>query len=170
VFKDCVPKDQEKANLLLSNRFWLKSTEQSLTAIYTDEAISPLNIFTMYKCSKDEAKFLSLYFNSVLYLSQIIMFAKQSTRGFLGLKILDFSNFFAPRYSKLGEDKKDKIAKFFDDNKLLNIASISSQLQAPTYSRINLDMLIAESLGISISKEELLNLYKLIWNHIAKLP
>jgi hypothetical protein len=169
LFKDCVPK-KEKAHLHIPNRFWLKSTEQSLLAVYTEESICPLNIFTMYKCSKMEAKMLSVYFNSIFYLIQALMFAKQSTRGYLGLKILDFSNILVPNCAKLTKEGIAKLEQFFENNKCKKIESLPAQLQLSAEFRLILDKVVAESMGIKISEQELTNLYKLVWNHIHNLP
>jgi hypothetical protein len=173
ILKDRVRKKigkKEKAHLLISNRLWLKSKEQSLTALYSDNLIAPLNIFTMYKCPKPDAKILCLYFNSIFYLTQALTVAKQSTRGFLGIKIIDFCRLFVPNLSQISSEEKKRLEEFFDANRNRKIESIPVQLQLATEYRLSLDLEVAKGLGIKISKEQLLEAYRLAWNHISSLP
>lgn len=161
---------KEKVHLLILNRFWLKSKTLFLTAAYVEKPICPLNMFMMYKCSKSEAKILSLYFNSIFYLVQLVMSAKQSTRGYMELKQIDLSQFVVPDMKKTQSKNLIKLENFFEKYRNHKLASISKQLANKTDYRVTLDLVVAQSLGIKMTKEKLFRIYDLIWNHIYALP
>ncbi len=163
---------KEKANidktthLLIPNRFRLNTDETYLTALYNEEPIFPYNSFTMYLCPKKDAKILSLYFNSIFYLIQFLIFGKQSTRGYLQIRQADLHQIFIPNVEKMNEETQNKLLNLFEEIKNQKVESIRMQLANKANYRLILDKTIADTLGIKISKEKLAHLYDLTLKEI----
>lgn len=161
---------KEKVHLVIQNRFWFKSNELFLTSAYTDEPVCPMNLFMMYRCSKNDAKILSVYFNSIFYLIQLLALAKQSTRGYLEIKQFDLNQVLIPNINKMNKNNRAKLEDFFEKNRRRKLESIPEQLSNKTDYRLTLDRTVADALGIKIARRNLLRLYDLVWKHISSLP
>lgn len=163
---------KEKANndktshLFIPNKFRLNTDETYLTALYVDEPLCPYNTFTMYFAPKNDAKILALYFNSIFYLIQFLIFGRQSTRGYLQIRQADLCQVFVPDIEKINEETKNKLLKLFEDTKSLRVESVRMQLANKANYRMILDKIIADCLGIKISKEMLAHLYDLTLKEI----
>ena len=155
------------AHLIIPNKFRLNTQETYLTAFYFDEPICPYNTLTMYFCSKEDAKILSLFFNSIFYLIQFLMIGKQSTRGFLDFRQVDFQQIFAPKIETINNNKRAELLNLFENERFRRFDSILKQLSDKPEYRYKIDEIIADSLGIKISKQELTNLYDLIYEQIT---
>lgn len=161
---------KEKVHLLIPKRFQLNSSETFLTAVYVKEPICPMDMFMMYQSSNEDAKILSVYFNSIFYLIQLLMYAKQSTRAYLEMKQIDLFQVLIPDIKKLNKKNCLDIINFFKKYKHIKLESIPAQLVNKSEYRLFLDETIAENLGIKITRKELIKIYNLIWNQIKNLP
>lgn len=161
---------KETVNLIIPNRYQLYSSETFLTATYIEDPLCPMNTFMMYQCNKDKAKILTLYFNSIFYLLQLVMFAKQSTRAYLEFKQLDLFQVLVPDIDKMNEQNRIKLLTFYDKYKKIKLKSIPTQLEEKTEYRLALDKAIADNVGINISRNTLVQTYDLILDQIKSLP
>lgn len=156
-----------KAHLLIPNKFRISTNETYLLAFYSEEPVCPYNVFTMFMCSKEEAKTLVLYFNSVFYLVQFLVSVKQSTRGFTGISHVDLQQVLIPNPQKIDSDANIKITNLFEEIKLIKFDSLQDQLRNKPEYRLNIDKSIANYLGISISEKELKELYDEVYSQIS---
>jgi type I restriction-modification system DNA methylase subunit len=151
---------KRESNLFLSNRFRLNTNETYSLATYRDDAICPLNSFVMFFCESTDAKILSLYFNSIFYIIQVLMLTKQSTGAYLEIRQADLENILVPDLDKLDKEKR-KILSLFEELRLRRIDSIISQLKGRPEYRLKIDLTMAEVLGVNMSKSQLETLYAL---------
>jgi type I restriction-modification system DNA methylase subunit len=168
-FKKGIHKSPRVGQLFIENRFWLKSTELSFLAVYSAEPLFPLNMFMTYNTSESESKILALYFNSIFFILQIIRLAKQSTRGYLEIKQVDMTDVLIPDTDNIGEETKELLA-FFASHAAEHVDSLYEQLSKMSKFRLELDMRIAKSLNLEISRDDILELYELVSGHIKSLP
>jgi type I restriction-modification system DNA methylase subunit len=152
----------DKTNLLIFNKFRLNSPDTHLLAAYTNEDLCPTNLFTMYRCGKDEAKLLSLYLNSVFYLVQLLMVGKQSTGGYTGISHVDLTKVLIPIYANLSPAKQRETSAFFDKISHQTFESLSEQFKNKSDYRLDLDKTVADILGLKVTRQELRGLYDLM--------
>ncbi len=160
----------DKGKLFIQNRLWLKSNNLFSMAVYTEDKYCPLNLLMLYKGDEFSSKALTLYFNSIYYLIQFLMFTKQSTRGYLEIKQLDLKNMYIPDFDKIGEESKKLIGEYFNNIRSCNNKCILEQLKSSEKSRIELDIFMASILQLNVSKSELEQLYSLIYSHVTNMP
>lgn len=159
---------KENSHLLIPNKFRINTNETYLSALYTEEPITPYNVFTMFLCAKNEAKILVLYFNSVFYLVQFLVSVKQSTRGFTGISHVDLQRILIPDMSKIDSNKINEATNAFEEIRLVKFDSLLDQLKNKPEYRLKIDKTIADYLGIAISDDELKHLYDEIYSQISK--
>lgn len=160
-------KIKEKSHLIIPNRLRLNSQETFVTGLYFSDALCPLNQFFMYLCSKDDAKILVLYFNSIFYLVQFLMNRKQSTQGYLEIKQIDMRQIYIPNLEELHTKNKEKLFDLFNKQKNRPMGSIISELSEKDNERLYLDKTLADCLGLKINLTELKTLYDLVYEHIT---
>ncbi|MCC7573027.1 MAG: SAM-dependent methyltransferase [Candidatus Methanofastidiosum sp.] len=158
--------NKKSTNLLIPNRFPPTSQNIFATAFYSDEKITPTNSFIMYDCpSKDEAKILCLFLQSIFYLAQIIRICKRSIgegsfADFIEIKQDDLKEIYIPDFIGLNKNSKDVLIEYFNKNKDLKLHELINQIKNKTEERLELDILINNELKLGFSKDEIIALYK----------
>ena len=142
-------------NMAIPIRFRLNSDNTSLTCFYSSEPIVPTNAFFLYtypKLNDEDYKILTLFLNSILYLSEFYLFTKETTGGFFEIKGTDLSLMSVLNLDKLSKNDRDKLLKLFDLIKDESFPSITKQLGSRFGSREKLDRTVLEILGLSDKK------------------
>jgi hypothetical protein len=158
-----------KSHVFIACRFRLNSEATKLAALYSDEAITPLNLFIMHKGSQSEAKILSLYFNSICYLVQLLKYANQSTGGWIHVKQVDLAQILIPDISKLDDGKRDELLRLFEQYRSQKFDSLVNQLTSKPDYRFNLDKSLSDALGLRMSRDMIYSIYSLILDQMKSL-
>lgn len=163
-------KAERVANVFIQNRFWLKSKELHFISVFSEEAILPLNMFIMYNSESSYSKVLTLYFNSIFFIVQLLRSAKQSTRGYLEIKQIDLPDLLVPNLKKLDKPKIQKLSGLFDKLQSEYFGPLHSQFSEPSSARLELDSMVAATFEIKTNLKDLKEMYSLVALHISSLP
>jgi Holliday junction resolvase len=135
-------------NLAFSRRFNLYSPNTSFIAFYSDELITFADTFKIVpNISKEKAKILCLFYNSVVNIIQVFTNKEETTGMFGSIRESDLLNFQLLNYENLTKKEIEKLLVVFDSLKSLEFPSIVSQIEHRFSGRVELDKAILEVLG-----------------------
>lgn len=168
---DYVIKNQKESKVssqvIFVHKIRLNSKESFLTSAYFNEKITPTNTLSMYLTNdEEEAKILTLYFSSILYLIQFIIYDKKTTPGYLEIGEADMEYIYIPDIKKCSTKEIQETLTYFESNKNNHLPSIKSQLENRCPERIKLDKSILKLLNIRMSTNKLCELYDTILKEI----
>jgi len=123
----------------------------------------------MYKAPKNESKMLAIYFNSVFYILQLLMFSKRSTHGYIEMTRLDFGRVLIPKYQMLNKKQRQEFESLFAKIHAKELDCLVEQLKDKTEFRLNLDLELSRILGLEITKSDLLELYDRLEKEISEM-
>jgi methylase of polypeptide subunit release factors len=156
---------------LISRRFDISAAGTCLLAYYSSEATTGQNLWSLKGIGEDEAKILTLWFNSTLNLLQVYL-QRMETRG-AWMEINDgmINDFLLLDVGSLNKKEKKYLLDMFDRMKNLELPSIHEQLKTKFASRKELDTMLLQLLGYSSEEaDQLLGyLYPALANEIEKL-
>ena len=158
-----------ECHLFIQNRFRMSSDDLHFVSVYSEVPIRPLNLFMMYNTTFEDSKILSLYFNSIYFLLQLLSSSKQSTEGYLEIKQLDMGQLIIPNLTLVETAKRQKLLAFFENVRYMEVENIYNQLAGHSEFRLSLDKTIADSFGIKLSEKKLANIYRLTVKHIDSM-
>jgi type I restriction-modification system DNA methylase subunit len=159
------------ANLVVSRRFDISATGTRFLAYYSEEPIVGVDMWSIKGLSDDDAKILSLWFNSTLNLIALII-QRTETRG-AWMKLHEYAmkemQLLDPK--KLKKQEREQLLQFFDSVKATQFPSILEQLRTQYAPRKELDIILLRLMGYSDKEAlQLLDyLYPALANEIEKL-
>jgi tRNA1(Val) A37 N6-methylase TrmN6 len=133
----------------LQHRIRMNSPNTNIIALYSDIPFYTTHAFNIFKADKEEAKILTLYFNSVLGLLQFSTYSKETTEGYMEFMQSDLINVSVPDVKKLAEQDIENLSNLFDKLRKVKFGSLTSQLEMPTKERIELDSTFLKLFGFS---------------------
>jgi len=160
---------KKESYLLIPIRFRFDS-ETYITALCCDEKIiAPHSFEVLPYFSKEEAKILALYMNSILYWIQVIKVKKGTTGAWINVLQSDLALIDIIDIKKLKDNEREKLMKLLDELKDIEIDSISVQIREEKWYRVKLDRTILKVLGFNEkeSKDIINELYPLILDEIC---
>jgi len=163
--------ERKKANILLARRFDLSAPGTRLTAFYSEEPmVGPHTFWCARGVSGDNARILTLWFNSTFAVAQILD-AKRETRGaFIDLDKYKLSTLPTLDPSKLDDVARRELLDGFKRFRRIRWPSLLHQLENRFPPRKELDLLIMRALGYEGDLEGLLeNLYRSLSSEIRSL-
>jgi type I restriction-modification system DNA methylase subunit len=156
---------------LISRRFDLSATGTHFLAFYSAEPTTGQNLWSLKGVNEEEAKILSLWFNSTLNLLQIYL-QRMETRG-AWMEINDgmINDFLLFDICSLKKNEKKHLLDLFEQLKNMEFPSIIEQLKTKFAPRKELDTKFLQLMGYSSSEvDQLLNyLYPALAEEIQKL-
>jgi phytoene dehydrogenase-like protein len=105
----------------------------------------------------EEAKILTLWFNSTINISQILSKRAETEGAFMGIDQYTLQEFLTLDPAKLSQERKDQLVKIFDEQARTKLPSILEQLRTKNTGRKKIDLALLQALGIKGDHEELLN-------------
>lgn len=142
--------EEKFVNLVFARRFNLYSPNTYFLSFYSDEEfISPDTLKIFPKISKDNAKILCLYLNSIINLLQVLMNKEETTGQFGTIRETDLVLFKLINLMKLNKNEKTILLNEFDNLKNVKFPSILEQLENRFWARVELDKTILKILGFS---------------------
>lgn len=158
--------------LAIPHRYRLSSPNTYQTVAYHENKFICPHAFTIFTIdNKDTCKILSLYLNSIIFITQLISNKKETTGGFTEIMGNDLINMKIIDVTKLSRQEIDKLVKLFDHLKLVDFPSINKQLSVKFNERIELDRAILKVLGFSEKDADywINELYKIVVNEFREM-
>jgi len=156
---------------LISRRFDLSATGTCFLAYYSTEPTTGQNLWSLKGVSEEEARILSLWFNSTPNLLQVYL-QRMETRG-AWMEINDgmINDFLLPDIRSLNNKERRNLLDLFERIKNKEFPSILDQLKTEFAPRREIDTVILQLLGYSSEEAaQLLDyLYPALASEIEKL-
>lgn len=156
---------------MISRRFDFSATGTCLLACYSSEPTTGQNLWSLKEANEDEAKILTLWFNSTPNLLQVYI-QRTETRG-AWMEINDgmINDFLILNIDSLSKNERKSLLDMFERMKDLKLPSILEQLRTKFVPRKEIDMMLLQFLGYSDKEAlQLLDyLYPALANEIEKL-
>jgi predicted RNA methylase len=130
-------------------KFNLYSPHIHILSFYSEEKIVPANIFMTFLISKKDAKIFAIFFNSVIYLAQLLINKTETTGQYIAITGEDLRKIDTINIHKLSEEQKDNLIKLFDKLKDVEFPSIMEQFEKRFWARVESDKTILKVLGFS---------------------
>ncbi|MFH8087076.1 MAG: N-6 DNA methylase [Candidatus Aenigmatarchaeota archaeon] len=130
-------------------KFNLYSPHTHILSFYSEEKIVPANVFMTFSIDRETAKIFSVFFNSVVYLLQLLVNKTETTGQYIAITKDDLERFSVLNVAKMNGGKKAIILNLFDRLKDVEFPSIIEQLEKRFWARVELDKTILKILGFS---------------------
>lgn len=138
------------SRLIIPDKINVSSPNTSLLCCYSETPLVLSNLFYTYKILEESTcKILSLSLNSVLTLSQFIIFKSETLGSDIRLSADDWNLTFQIDPHKLSDEKKQELLNFFNTLRTVEFPSITEQLEKRFWARVELDRRILEILGFT---------------------
>jgi len=135
-------------NVILPHKLNILSPNSHLIAIYSNEGVTPTSKFYMVKgFSKEDSKIITLCFNSIIGILQMLLYRSETMGFYCQLSGLDYSRFLIINPKELTESDKVDLLNLFDKIKDIEFPSILKQFETRFKPRIELDKAILKILG-----------------------
>jgi len=158
-----------KSKVIFAHKIRLNSSDTHLIAGYSADEILSTNALTMYFTESDkEAKILTLFFSSIFYIIQFKRLEKKTTEGILEIGESDMEKIWIPNFKSIPDPHIKKLLDYFDRNKKLEFPNLVSQLKDKPQERIEMDLLFSRALGLSFSKNELVDIYSVMIDELSE--
>jgi len=154
------------ANLVISRRFDISATGTRSLAYYSQEPMVGVDMWSIKGLSDDDAKILSLWFNSTLNILALLI-QRTETRG-AWMKLHEYAmkemQLMDPK--KLKKQEKEQLLQFFESIRSTSFPNILEQMQTKFAPRRELDVMLLQFMGYS--KEEAAQLLDYLYPALAK--
>jgi hypothetical protein len=162
--------EERMGRLILVRRADLSAPGTSLLAFYSQEAVAPPGVAWLIKVSDDEAKILSLWFNSSINLLQILLNRKETRGAFMQVDEYVLKKFRVPDLKKLSRNELKFLIRVFESVKDVEFPDILHQLKTKYPARIEIDKAFLKVLGYKGNADALLEgLYESLAREIETL-
>lgn len=150
---DMIKKKIKYVNLVLAFRFNIFSKNTHFISFYSEKDLIGADAFKIIpNVTLENAKILSMFFNSIVNICQIMSNQQGTTGEYGAIRENDLLNFQLLNYEKLTEKEKEKLLLVFDSIRNMEFPSIVEQIETRFAGRLSLDMAILEVLGYSKSE------------------
>lgn len=158
------------SSLSLVRRADISAPGTCLLAFYSQEPIAPPGLAWSVKANHEQAKILSLWFNSTLNVLQALLNRKETRGAFLQVDEYVLEKFYVPDLNKLSKNELKSLLNTFESVKNVEFSSILDQLKHGHPARKLIDRAWLEILGYRGDKEKLLDeLYSSLADEIELL-
>jgi len=139
--------EERMGRLILVRRTDLSAAGTSLLAFYSPQPVAPPGVAWVIKAGDEEAKILSLWFNSTINILQILLNRKETRGAFMQVDEYVLKKFRVPDLKKLSKNELKILAKVFKSVKDVEFPSILYQLKAKYSPRRAIDKAFLRILG-----------------------
>lgn len=155
-----------KTYLAIPERFNPYSKNTSVLAIYSDSKFIPPHTFIIFSIEEElnNLKIISIYLNSVLYFSELMLYKQETTGQFIHIMEKDLVLFNIINPKKLSAKQKQTLLNLFENIRNTEFPSIIEQLETKFWARMELDKTILQILGFTDKEIEewLSKVYKVL--------
>jgi len=156
---------------LISRRFNLSAIRTHLLAYYSSEPTTGQNLWSLKGIDEEEAKILSLWFNSTPNLLQVYLQRMETGGTWMEINDSMIHNFLLLNIDSLDKSEKRHLIELFERTKNTEFPSIIDQLNGRFSARKEIDRMLLQLMGYSLKEaDQLLDyLYPALANEIEKL-
>ena len=156
---------------LISRRFDLSAKGTNLLAFFSEMPTTGQNLWSLKEATEEEAKILTIWFNSTLNLLQIYLQRIETRGAWMEINKGMINDFIILNIDLLDEKQRHDILILFEEIQKIQYPSILEQLEYKFPTRIKMDKVILKLLGYEEKQiEELIdNLYPELYNEIKLL-
>jgi len=162
--------EDRMGHLAVVRRADISAPGTCLLAFYSSKQMAPPGLAWSVKANDDEAKILSLWFNSTINILQALLNRKETRGAFLQVDEYVLEKFYVPDLKKLSKYELKSILNTFESVKNVEFPSILDQLKHKHPARKLIDKTWLKILGYKGNVDEFLDgLYKSLANEIELL-
>jgi tRNA1(Val) A37 N6-methylase TrmN6 len=156
---------------LISRRFNLSAKRTHLLAFYSQEPTTGQNLWSLKEVDNDEAKVLTLWFNSTLNLLQVYLGRMETEGAWMEINDAMINDFFVLAVDRLARNQKRQLIGLFNKMKDIEFPSILEQLKTRFTPRRELDIALLQVMGFSSEEAPHLleSLYPALASEIQRL-
>jgi hypothetical protein len=156
---------------LISRRFNLSAIRTHLLAFYSSEPTTGQNLWSLKGVDEDEAKILSLWFNSTPNLLQVYLQRMETGGTWMEINDSMINEFLLPKVDSLDKGQKRNLLSLFERIRGIEFPSILDQLKGRFAPRKEIDIALLQVIGYSLDEaNHLLDyLYPALADEIEKL-
>jgi hypothetical protein len=156
---------------LISRRFDFSAIGTHFLAFYSDEPTTGQNLWSIKKINQDQAKILTLWFNSTPNLLQIYLQRIETRGAWMEINDAMINDFLLLDIALLRKNEQQLLLDLFEKMKNIEFPSILEQLKTKFTPRKELDIILLQLIGYSTkeSNDFLDYLYPALAEEIEKL-
>jgi len=141
--------ERTKGNIAISRRFDFTAEGFRLFCFFSENAlVATENLWTIKTNNHKEAKILTLWFNSTLFLMELIFSKRKETRGsFSQVDKYKILKFHVPDFKKIKKDQRNSLLDLFDEIKDLVFPSFLKQISSNNVVRLRIDTEFLKAFG-----------------------
>jgi hypothetical protein len=154
-------------HVAILHRINIFSKNTHFVSCFSENQFYPTHAFNVFpNKSQEEAKFLCLFFNSIVGLLQILISMKETTGQYIEFMQSDLEEIKVLNFNTLSEAERNGIKNVWDTISKTRFPSIIEQFETKFEARVELDKIILKILGFS--DEEIENWLTKIYEVIVK--
>ncbi|MEM4140020.1 MAG: N-6 DNA methylase [Nitrososphaeria archaeon] len=162
--------NNRKCNIILARRFDISAPGTHLLAYYCEEEFIGAGLWSLKGVTKEEAKILSLWFNSTLNILQWIIERGESRGAWLSMEDYMLSEMLVPQTRQFNDQEREELLNTFEKVRNIEFPCILDQLKTKYWARVLIDKTWLKILGYKGDIDSLLNkIYNLLVNEIEIL-
>jgi len=156
---------------VISRRFDISSPGTRFLAYYSEIPMLGVDMWSVQGMSKDDAKILSLWFNSTLNLLAMLIHRTETRGAWMKLHEYAMNKMQLLDPKKLKKHERNRLLQYFETVKNVSFPSILEQMKTKFSPRKELDIMILQMMGYSDDEitQLLDSLYPTLANEIEKL-
>ncbi|MCE7743657.1 MAG: N-6 DNA methylase [Candidatus Heimdallarchaeota archaeon] len=137
----------------LQCRIRINSPNTNFIGVFCNKKFYTTHSFTIFNSlNKLESKILALFMNSTIGLSQISVYSKETTAGYIGFRQTDLIKVNVLNIKNLSKAELDDLVNLFNKIKKEEFPCILDQIKNRFWARVEIDKLILKIIGFSKSE------------------
>ena len=140
-------------HIVIPNRINLSSPNNFIIVPFSKEALTPVGKFFLFMEDLSEEGFtiLTIYLNSICFLTELLLNRTEATGAYFDIKIADLINMHKLNVDKIMNDDKNKklLIDVWKKISIIKFPSIIEQFEKRFWARVELDKTILKVLGFS---------------------
>lgn len=130
------------------------SPSQYFIAFYSQKPMYPSNQMELVKYKGDDAKIMTLFFNSIYFLIQFFIYKEESTGRRVDIRVSDLVCMKGLKLDKLKDEDKKSLLDIFGTLSKKTFPSLLEQLQTRDPNRMKIDKVVLMVLGFTEQEAE----------------
>ena len=139
--------ENRMGNVFIVRRLDLSAPRTHALAFYSQKPAAPAKLLWSLRSSEENAKILSLFFNSSINLLQSLLQRAETRGAFIGLSKYILNEFSVIDSSKLSKSQKKQLLTIFNDVAQQELPSLLDQLRSKHSTRRRIDLAFLKILG-----------------------
>ena len=160
----------KQTNFVFTRRFNITATGTKSLAYCADSGFVPLKLFWLIKgLSYDEAKVLTLFWNSSVNILQLLFQKTETEGGFIEIQGYRLNELMVIDPSRLLEEDRKEVIKIFDELSKEQLPSIVERYEQKSGIQLKIDLAISKAIGLNADENRLRETYTYITEELRRL-